>query len=120
MSMHNPRHRVAIAAVFAGLLACAAVAAGAPISLTLDNLTQVRIEAVYVARTAERHGAWGPNQLDGPIQPDAAFELGNMPCATYDIQVVTSDGRSCVRDDYSVCHEAILEITDAWLASHCR
>ena len=57
---------------------------GAKNSLTLLNDTEYTIESLYIAQAGG--GTWGVNQLAGPLAPDEALTILDIPSDVYDIR----------------------------------
>ncbi|MBW1879760.1 MAG: hypothetical protein JRJ84_15465 [Deltaproteobacteria bacterium] len=90
----------------AALLACQAgtttTPSGGGATITIENQSAWAIYQFYVSATTE--STWGSDQLGTEvISTGESFDLGGIPCASYDVKLVDEDGDVCVMNAVDIC-----------------
>lgn len=94
----------ALAAVLAlGAFATDAAAQKKKASVKIVNNSDYDIHHLYMAESASDD--WGPDQLGENViqKKGGSFTLNQIPCSTYDVQLVDEDGDRCEVEKIDVC-----------------
>lgn len=86
--------------------------AGKKATVKVINQSKWEIHHLYLSSSDDRH--WGEDQLgEDVLAKGDSITLTNIPCDTYDIQVVDEDGDECVIEEVDMCgDESYWKITD--------
>jgi hypothetical protein len=84
-------------------LTTVASAQGKKASVKIVNKTDYDIHHMFLA--AHESDEWGPDQLGKNViaKKTGSFTLTDIPCETYDIQLVDQDGDKCEVANIDIC-----------------
>lgn len=97
------------------VLSCALVLAlaGTPAladDLVVSNATDGEIVSLFVSDLAG--SAWGPDQLDEPLQPGATVTVRNLEPGLHRIRIIDEDDGECIIDNVPVKAGNTFSLTD--------
>ena len=94
------------------LCALAAPAFSRKATVKVINQSKWEIHHLYLSSTDEQE--WGPDQLGEEVLGKGdSFTITDIPCDTYDVQVVDEDGDECVIEQVDLCKDnSYWKITD--------
>ena len=83
--------------------ATVASAQGKKASVKVVNKSDYDIHHLYLA--AHESDDWGPDQLGKNViaKKSGSFTLTDIPCETYDVQLVDEDGDKCEVEKVDIC-----------------
>jgi hypothetical protein len=71
-------------------------------TVTVINKSDWSIEHFFLSSSEEEE--WGPDQLgEEVIGTDESFKLNNIPCDTYDVQLIDEAGDECIVPEVDIC-----------------
>jgi hypothetical protein len=86
-----------------------------------NSTTGTTFSGLYLAPAGTT--SWGPNQTvndhDHTLEPSERLKLTGLEHRRYDVRLVDTKGRTCLKPDVDLTHETSFEIKEADLAS-CR
>jgi hypothetical protein len=94
------------------LCALSAPAFAEKATVKIINQSKWEIHHLYLSSSDDQQ--WGPDQLGEEVLAKGdSFTITDIPCDTYDVQVVDEDGDECVIEEVDLCKDhSYWKITD--------